>query len=144
MSFSHLDYVIIAFTGLVCVFSFFTGFLKRLSGAVAVAGACVITHFTSGILQNELLFSHEPFTHFIPVLEFILLFIIIKLIVKKISKGISDVPLAGTTDKTVGFLLGLCMSVAFVFAFSVFLQYIKPDTVQQSLIMSAIIKFFHL
>lgn len=129
MTFSIMDIIFLALTGLLMIRCFFKGFLAEIfSMAAVILGllAALFLHKNGGIFLKE---RFWPELDLIPkIVAFAAIFLIVYLIVKVVQLILADIihkiKLAGA-DRFLGLILGF-MEGMIVICFTVFILHIQP------------------
>lgn len=144
MSYNIIDIILVAITVFILTYSFFKGFIKRMSWSLATAGSLVLSAIACKYLINYLKFAQNSTNVVLFAVTFVVLLILLKIILNFISKKLKDKAILGTLDKLLGLAVGILQSGAILALAGILAFYLLKDYSADSIIVKTIANFLNL
>lgn len=144
MSYNIIDIVLVAIAVFLLTYSFFKGFVKRMSWSFATVGSLVISTFAGKYVNNYLKFTENSKKIIVFVILFVIILILLKIILNLISKSLKDKAVLGTADKLLGLAVGILQSGAIIALISVVAFYVFKDYSSDSIIVGFVANILNL
>ena len=138
MNYNIIDIVLVALTVFLLTYSFFKGFIKRMSWSLATVGAFIISCICSKYVNDYFKFSDTSNKVIVFIILIVLLIIILKILLNFISKKLKDKAVLGTVDRLMGLIIGALQSGAIVFIISILAFYLFNNYSSNSIIVNAV------
>ena len=144
MSYNIIDIVLVATTVFILTYSFFKGFIKRMSWSLATVGSLIISSIFSKYANDYFKFTDTTNKIIVFIVLLVVSFILLKLLLNIVSKKLKDRPLLGTADRLLGLAIGALQSGAIVFIASILAFYLLNKYSADSIIVNAIVDLLKL
>lgn len=144
MSFNSVDIAFAVITAVILVYSYFTGFIKRMSGAFSLAGAVVAAYFAYKPVCVYLKFTKTLNMALVFFALFIVFFIVIRIILHKVSDSVSDTAVIGTANRLLGLAVGILQCAGIILISSLVIFLISEEFALQSKVIEFLAKLFNL
>lgn len=138
MNYNIIDIVLVALTVFLLTYSFFKGFIKRMSWSLATVGAFIISCISSKYVNDYFMFTDTSNKVIVFIILLVLLIIILKILLNFISKKLKDKAVLGTVDRLMGLIIGALQSGAIVFIISILAFYLFNNYSSNSIIVNAV------
>lgn len=146
MSFQIIDYIFIGIIIAFSVFSFFSGFVKRMNSTIAAVCALIVAYLTYQPVyqkaQEFFSFNEKSYRFLLFALICVLVFIVLRVFLQFLNRKINDLLITGTLNRILGLLVGLLQSGIIVTITSFLIYFVSRSYAMQSVIIRFIIQQF--
>lgn len=136
MSYTIIDIVFAAFTVFILTYSFFMGFIKRMSWALSNICAFVFSYVCVHYFGEYLKFAEKLNDFILFVIIFLISFVLFKLMFKKLSKSLKDKAILGTADRLLGLLVGVLQAAVIILISSFVILTFFKDVAKDSIVIN--------
>ena len=144
MSYNIIDIILVAITVFILTYSFFRGFIKRMSWSLATVGSLIISCICSKYVNDYLKFTDSSNKIIAFVILLVVCLIVLKLLLNIFSKKIKDKVIIGTVDRLLGLVFGAFQSAAIVIIVSILAYYLLNKYSSNSIIVNTIVNLLKL
>ncbi len=144
MSYNIIDIILVAITVFILTYSFFKGFIKRMSWSFATVGAFIVSCISAKYVNEYFNFTDSSNKIIVFVGLLVILLIVFKIILNLISKKLKDRAVLGTADRILGLAIGILQSAAIVFIVSILAFYLLNKYTADSIIVNSIAELLNL
>ena len=138
MSYNIIDITLVALTVFILTFSFFRGFVKRMSWSFATIGSLIISCISAKYVNEYFKFTDNTNKIIVFVILLVVILIILKILLNFISKKLKDKAVLGTADRLLGLAIGILQSGAIVVIVSIFAFYVFNNYSSDSIIVNTV------
>ena len=144
MSFSIIDIIFAALAVFILTYSFYKGFVKRISWALSSVCAFAVSFIVINYFGEYISFIKKYNRLLVFAVIFLLSLIIFNFFFKKISKSLKDKAILGTADRLLGLLVGILQTAVIIVILSFAVFTLFKDYAKDSLIINFVISIFNL
>ena len=144
MSYNIIDIILVAITVFILTYSFFKGFIKRMSWSFATVSAFIVSCISAKYVNEYFNFTDSSNKIIVFVGLLVILLIVFKIILNLISKKLKDRAVLGTADRILGLAIGILQSAAIVFIVSILAFYLLNKYTADSIIVNSIAELLNL
>lgn len=144
MSYNIIDIVLVAITVFILTYSFFKGFIKRMSWSFATIGSLIISSISAKYVNDYFKFTDKTNKIIVFILLLLAVFILLKILLNLLSKKLKDKAVLGTADRILGLAIGVLQSGAIVIIMSILAFYLLNKYSADSIIVNTVAQFLKL